>query len=134
MHVYQYQALATLVYVSNMMFIKLSLAIFLLRIAVKKRYIWTLRISMVVVSIWSTAIFFYEIFQCAPVEAQWDFTIDPQKCASGTAFVAAAYSISVMSIVSDWMYAIMPIFMIWAVQMNTQKKVTVGFVLSMGVL
>jgi hypothetical protein len=117
-----------------MMFIKLSIAFFLLRIAVKRRYIYTLKISMAIISIWSTVIFLYSIFQCTPVEAQWDFTIQPQKCVSGNSFVAAAYSISVLSIVSDWMYAIMPIFMIWSVQMNLQKKLTVGFILSLGIL
>lgn len=117
-----------------MLFIKLSLAIFLIRIAVKKRYVWILRISMVVISIWSTAIFLYNIFQCNPVQAQWDFTITPKSCVSGTSFVGAAYAISVQSIVSDWLYALLPMFMIWNVQMNVQKKVTVGFILSLGVL
>lgn len=116
------------------MFIKLSLGVFLLRIAVKQRYIWILKISMVIITIWSTAIFLYSIFECQPVEAQWDFTIQPQKCTSGDSFVAAAYSISVLSIVSDWMYAVLPIFMIWSVQMNLQKKITVGIVLSLGIL
>jgi len=117
-----------------MMFIKLSIAIFLLRIAVKKRYIWTLRISIAIVTIWSLAIFLYDIFQCTPVAAQWDVTITPSKCVSGDSFVSAAYSVSVMSILSDWMYAIMPIFMVWSIQMTAQKKFTVGIILSLGIL
>ncbi|KAE9369910.1 hypothetical protein N431DRAFT_381270 [Stipitochalara longipes BDJ] len=129
----KYQALATLTYVANMMFIKLSIAIFLLRIATKKRYTWTLKISMVIVTIWSLAIFFFDIFQCTPVQAQWDFTIQNSKCASGDSFVAAAYSISVLTVITDWMYAIIPIPMIWSVQMSTQKKITVAFVLSLGI-
>lgn len=89
---------------------------------------------MGIVTIWSTAIFIYSIFQCTPVESQWDTTIHPSKCASGDSFVAAAFSISVMSIISDFTYALMPIFMIWSVQMSLQKKITVGFILSMGIL
>lgn len=115
------------------MFIKLSIGVFLLRIAVLKRYIWILRISMGIIFIWSTVIIFYQFFQCQPVAFQWDFTIAGGKCASGDSFVAAAYSISVMTIVSDWLYSIMPIFMIWNVKMSTQKKMTVAFVLSLGV-
>ena len=122
----QYQTLATTTYVANMMFIKLSIAIFLLRIAVKRRYTWTLKISMVVIALWSLAIFLYEIFQCTPVQAQWDFTIKNFKCVSGDSFVAAAYSISAMTIVSDWLYAILPIPMIWSVKLTTQAKITVG--------
>jgi hypothetical protein len=117
-----------------MMFVKLSIAVFLLRIAVQKRYVWTLRISIIVITIWSLAIFLYNIFQCTPVEAQWDFTIQPAKCTSGNSFVAAAYSISVMTILSDWLYALLPIPMIWSVKMTIQKKLTVTFVLSLGVL
>lgn len=129
----KYQTLATLTYVGNMMFIKLSIAIFLLRIATKKRYTWTLKISMAVVTIWSLAILLFDIFQCTPVAAQWDFTIMDFHCAPGTDFVNAAYSISVMTVITDWMYAIIPIPMIWSVQMTTQKKMTVAFVLSLGV-
>lgn len=117
-----------------MMFIKLSIAVFLLRIATKKRYVWTLKASMAIVTIWSLAIFFFELFQCSPVQAQWDLTIEDGKCAPPASFVAAAYSISVLTVVTDWLYAIIPIPMIWNVQMSVQKKVTVAFVLSLGVL
>lgn len=94
------------------MFIKLSIAIFLLRIAVKPTYIWILRISMVIIGIWSTAIFLFEVFQCSPVQAQWDFRIKNAKCPPQTSFVAAAYSISVMTVLSDWLYALIPIPML----------------------
>ncbi|KAK0111610.1 hypothetical protein ONS95_001956 [Cadophora gregata] len=116
-----------------MMTLKLSIAIFLLRIAVRPLYIWILRSSIVVVAIWSFVIFMYDIFQCLPVQAQWDFTIEHPKCVTGTSFVAAAYSISVMTIVTDWLYALLPIPMLWSVQMTTQAKVTVAFILSLGI-
>ena len=119
---------------SNMMFIKLSIAVFLLRLAVKRTYIWILRISMVVVAIWSVAIWIYDLVQCIPVQAQWDYTIKNAKCVSGPSFIAAAYSISVMTILTDWLYALLPIPMIWSVQMNVQTKVTVAFILSLGIL
>jgi hypothetical protein len=98
--------------VANMMFIKLSIALFLLRIAVKRLYIWILRISMVVVTIWSVAIWIYELFQCMPIDAQWNYTIKNAKCA----------------------YALLPIPMIWSVQMSVQTKMTVAFILSLGIL
>lgn len=88
---------------------------------------------MGVILVWSTAIVFYQFFQCQPVAFQWDNTIPGGKCAPGEEFVKAAYSISVMTIVSDWLYSIMPIFMIWNVKMTLQKKLTVSFVLSLGV-
>jgi len=116
------------------MFIKLSIGLFLLRIAVGQVYIWILRISMVVITIWTTAIFFYDLFSCLPVQAQWDVNIENQHCVSGSAFVSAAYSFSVMAILSDWLYALMPISMIWSVQMSLEKKISIGIILSLGVL
>ncbi|KAH8667439.1 hypothetical protein BGZ60DRAFT_377245 [Tricladium varicosporioides] len=129
----KYQALATLTYIADMMFIKLSIAIFLLRIAVQQRYIWILKISMAVVTVWTVAIFFYVLFQCQPVQAQWDVRIKDAHCTTGGSFVSAAYSLSVMSIVSDWLYALLPIPMIWSIRMTIHAKVTVAIVLSLGI-
>ncbi|KAL3422852.1 integral membrane family protein [Phlyctema vagabunda] len=128
-----YQALATLTYVANMMFIKLSICILLLRIASRPIYIWILRVSMVVVTIWSLAIFLYDIFQCTPIAAQWDFTLKNSHCVGTDSIVSAAYAISVMTILSDWLYALLPIPMIWNINMSSQTKSTVVVILSLGV-
>jgi hypothetical protein len=117
-----------------MMFIKLSYAIFLLRLAIERRYVWTLRASMIVVTIWSTALFFWDIFQCNPVQAQWDYTIPGERCVSSQQIVAAAYALSAMTIISDWLYALLPIPMIWNVKMTKQAKATVIVLLGLGIL
>ncbi|KAI1312881.1 hypothetical protein F5Y03DRAFT_407678 [Xylaria venustula] len=133
----KYQALATASYVSNMWLIKLSIGLFLFRLAAQKRYKWTLGISIVVVGIWSFALFFWNIFQCSPVPAQWDYTIltrDPTShCVSADEIVSAAYALSALTILSDWLYALLPIPMIWSVKMTSQAKLSVIAVLSLGV-
>lgn len=48
--------------------------------------------------------------------------------------MAAAYSFSAMTIVTDWLYALLPIPMIWNVRMTVRAKVTVGWILSLGIL
>ncbi|KAK7953950.1 integral membrane family protein [Apiospora saccharicola] len=133
----EFQALATATYVLDMMFIKLSIGIFLLRLATQKRYRYLIWGSLVVITIWSLALFFWNLFQCNPVPAQWDYTIlerDPKAhCASGEEIVSAAYALSVMTILSDWLYALIPIPIVWNVKMTTQAKITVVLILSMGV-
>lgn len=116
------------------MFIKLSIGFFLLRLAVQKRYTYTIYISMTVVLIWSLVLFFWDVFQCNPVQAQWDYTIANYKCVSAQAVVNAAYALSVMTIVTDWLYALLPIPMIWRVKMTTQAKATVVVILGLGIL
>lgn len=87
-----------------MMFIKLSIGVFLLRLSVKPVYTWIIWISLAVITIWSTVIFFWNMFQCSPVEKQWDFRITGGHCVSADQIVSAAYAISAMTIVSDWLY------------------------------
>lgn len=133
----KYQALATATYVLNMWLIKLSIAIFLLRIALQKRYRWTIYVSMIIITIWSLALFFWDVFQCTPVTAQWDYTIlqrdSNAECASADSVVMAAYALSVMNILSDWLYALLPIPMIWNVKMTLEAKLTVSLVLGLGI-
>lgn len=117
-----------------MMFIKLSIALFLLRLATARRYKWILWVSMSIIAIWSLVAFFWDVFQCKPVEAQWDFTIPNQTCVTPDQIVSAAYALSVMTILSDWLYALLPIAMIWGVQMTKQAKITVSIVLGLGIL
>ncbi|CAI4210221.1 unnamed protein product [Parascedosporium putredinis] len=129
----KWQALATATYVLDMMFIKLSIGIFLLRLAVQKVYKYILWGSLFVVTIWSTVIFFWDIFQCNPVAAQWDYTIPNSKCVTADQIVSAAYAISVMTILTDWLYALLPIPMLWNVDMTKQTKITVIVILGLGI-
>ncbi|KXJ92992.1 hypothetical protein Micbo1qcDRAFT_232643 [Microdochium bolleyi] len=133
----KWQALATATYVLNMWLIKMSIGIFLLRIATLKRYRYTLYISISIVGVWSLVLFFWNIFQCNPVEAQWDYTIlssNPNaRCVSVDQVVSAAYALSVMTILSDWLFALLPIPMVWNVKMSVQAKMTVMAILGVGI-
>ena len=154
----QWQAISTATYVLDMMFIKVSIGIFLLRLSVQKAYTWIIWVSLVVITAWSIAIFFYNLFQCTPVEKQWDFRIHSGHCVTTAQLIAAAYAFSVMTIVSDWFYvsyfcgscdgsvdlatgnilttsqALLPIPMLWTVKMTKQAKATVIAILGLGIL
>ena len=117
-----------------MAFIKLSIAIFLLRIAVKLHFRLILKVSMVVVTVWTAGIFLFDMFSCTPFEYQWDYTIPSGRCVAGESLLSAGYAFSVLSILSDWLYALIPIPMLWNVKMNRQTKVVVVVILSLGAL
>lgn len=128
-----WQALALTTYIIAMMFIKLSIGVFLLRLSIEPVYRWILWISLVVVGVWSTVMFFWDIFQCNPVYRQWDYSVQNSYCIGSGHIISAAYAITVMTILSDWLYALLPAFMLWNVKMTKQAKVTVLFILGMGV-
>ena len=87
-----------------MMLIKLSIGFFLLRVATQKVYVWILRISLVVVVLWSMVTFLWDIFQCNPVAKQWDYRIEGGQCVTPQQVVQAAYAFSVMCVLSDWLF------------------------------
>ncbi|KAG6264519.1 hypothetical protein E4U48_006236 [Claviceps purpurea] len=128
-----WQALGVAIYILNMMFIKLSIGIFLLRIATQKAYIWAIRIVLVIITLWSIGLFIWNLFQCTPIEKQWDFRITDGQCAGAGEVLTAAYALSVMTIVTDWFFALIPIPMLWGVKMSTQAKTTVILILSLGI-
>ncbi|KAH8646682.1 hypothetical protein BX600DRAFT_154613 [Xylariales sp. PMI_506] len=129
----KYQDLALVIYIADMMFVKLSIGFFLLRLVVQRRYIYTIWISMVIIFIWSTVLFFWDLFLCNPVAAQWDASIIQQTCAAPQAQINAAYALSVMSVLSDWLYALLPVFLVWKMNMSINKRLTVICVLGLGV-
>lgn len=91
-------------YILDMMLIKMSIGFFLLRLSVETYYNWMIYISLAIVFIWSLVTGFWNLFQCSPVRAQWDFTVPNSKCVNPDQLVAAAYAFSVMTILSDWFY------------------------------
>ncbi|KAG6142998.1 hypothetical protein E4U12_002358 [Claviceps purpurea] len=123
------QALGVAIYILNMMFIKLSIGVFLLRIATQKAYIWTIRIFLAIITLWSIGFFTWNLLQCTPIEKQWDFRITDGQCADAGEVLTAAYCLSAMTIVTDWFFALIPIPMLWRIKMSTQAKTTVIFIL-----
>ena len=85
------------------MFIKLSIGIFLLRLAVLKTYRYILRVSLAVVFVWSMVMFFFNWFQCNPAAGKWDMRVEAE-CISVQQVVAAAYGLSAMCILTDFFY------------------------------
>jgi hypothetical protein len=130
----QYQALATAIYIANMAFIKLSIAVFLLRIAIQRRYQLILKVSMVIVAVWTAGVFLFDIFECKPVEFQWDYTIEGGTCVPGDSLVSAGYAFSVLSVLSDWLFALLPIPMLWNLKMDFHTKIVIVVVLSLDIL
>ncbi|KAG5917820.1 hypothetical protein E4U61_002399 [Claviceps capensis] len=128
-----WQALGVAIYILNMMFVKLSIGVFLLRIATQKSYIWAIRIVLVIITLWSIGLFIWNLLQCTPIEKQWDFRITDGQCAGAGEVLMAAYALSVMTIVTDWFFALIPIPMLWGVKMSTQAKTTVILILSLGI-
>jgi hypothetical protein len=113
-------------------FVKISIGLLMLRIVVARRYTYIIIGSMVLVALWSLAEWFFVIFQCRPVRFQWDATIEGGICTGN--FISAALAFSAMSIVSDWFYALLPVPVLWPLKINLQSKISIGLILSLGIM
>lgn len=128
----KYQAIATITYTVVMAFIKLSIGFFLLRFTIDRRYVFIINLFMVIVAIWTIGIFFVNLLQCKPIKFQWDFRIKG-TCISPKSYIIVTWIWSILSIITDWFYALIPIPMIWPILTQRRTKLLVALPLSFGV-
>ncbi|KAL8799503.1 MAG: hypothetical protein Q9182_005841 [Xanthomendoza sp. 2 TL-2023] len=113
---------------------KISLLLFLYRIFhVDKRFRIASWIVGAVLVIWSTVTLFLTIFACRPVKASWNLKLmmDPKTTCHPKAWdVANIYGFC--NIITDFALIVMPLPLIWRMQMNRKKKVGIAVVFASG--
>ncbi|KAI1129488.1 hypothetical protein F5Y10DRAFT_238370 [Nemania abortiva] len=111
---------------------KWSLGLFLLRLVTvrwQKLVIWT---AMSVVTASSISVVFVFWFSCRPFAYLWDHRIPGGHCPID--LVPASTILNVLTILVDVLFAVLPWFFIWGLQMNKQEKVVILASMSLGVL
>ncbi|CAH0002448.1 unnamed protein product [Clonostachys byssicola] len=124
-------------YVLTNMCIKASIALFLLRICVHRAHVITIWIVMGITQVYSLFFFLLFILQCRPTSLFWlRFTANPPagSCMNPDIATGSAYGYSIMSCVTDWTLSILPMFMVWNLQMSTRVKISVILVLAAGAI
>lgn len=115
--------------------IRVSICLFLLRIATQKLHRWILLINIGAITIISLAFFFVMIFQCDPPSFFWRRVLGEEgKCMSIEIVPDATIAHSVISAVSDWVVGLLPVAILWKVKINLRTKITIAFMLSMGIM
>ena len=113
-------------------FSRASVGLLLIRLfAIRKtaRYsIWALVIFQGLVAILTIAIISP---RCDPIEKLWDPSV-PGTCFSAEAVTAVLYLNGAVSIFSDFVLALSPIYVLWNIQMSTRNKATVCVLLGLG--
>ncbi|TVY65604.1 hypothetical protein LSUE1_G007941 [Lachnellula suecica] len=120
-------------YVLGNMALKFSIAIMLLRIAASKIHKIIIWATLIVLELYSGFYFFLFVLQCRPSAYFWtQYTGGKGTCIDPRITVDATYGYSAISCGVDWTLAIMPIFIIWNLQMNSRTKISVALILAMG--
>lgn len=127
--------LCELFYTITTVFIRLSIAVFLLRIAVKPLHRGIIFGTLGAVVAFSIFYLFLVIFQCHPVSFFWlQYAGEKGSCINPAAVPDASIAHSAVSFTADWILGLLPIFLIYHLQMNFRTKASVAGVLSLGLL
>ncbi|KAI6836183.1 hypothetical protein KC340_g5004 [Hortaea werneckii] len=119
----------------GVVFVKISIAVFLMRLAPKpewKRYLWGAIVFLVCFMIACAGTL---IFSCTPVSASWNHSLQrlpSTRCFSAKTFSSIGLFNSIINILTDFIFAILPIPIVVKLKVNLRTKCTLVFVLSLG--
>ncbi|KAI0098555.1 hypothetical protein GGR51DRAFT_538178 [Nemania sp. FL0031] len=117
----------------TMIFAKISIALFLLRITVHRAQRWIIYIITALTCIAGLTLVFIVAFQCKPLARAWDGDI-PGSCISVQAIPISTYTYSALAVVTDLTFTILPIFIVWHLQMNKRTKLALVPIFSLALL
>jgi len=120
---------ASVLYVPCLGLSKFSLLLFYHQLSPIRWFKTFVYILMAVVVGYSSTIIFALIFACNPIAKNWDITITKGTCINRAAIYIAT---AVVNIATDVMLLILPIPMIFHLQMPTMQKVGVVFIFTLG--
>jgi hypothetical protein len=128
--------LLVLLYTTTTVLLRCSIAVFLLRICDKRIHKVIIYATTGTIIGFSIFYFFLVIFQCHPVSYYWTrFESNPEgTCIDPVVFPAASYAHSVVSAAADWVFGLLPIWLIWNLKMDTRTKLSVSILLSCGMM
>jgi len=117
--------------------IRTSIGLFLLRICSKPLHKRILYVCLGTVYIFTMIYLLINVFQCSPPSYYWEqFSPSSHKgvCPNASLVPKAAIAHSVIAAVSDWTLGILPIAILWRVQIKLRKKIAVAVLLSLGMV
>ncbi|KAI1458695.1 hypothetical protein F4805DRAFT_423363 [Annulohypoxylon moriforme] len=118
--------------VLGMAIAKWSLGLFLLRIVDKMRYTVSIWMAMAILMASSISVCFVFWLQCTPPAYLWDRQIPGGYCAVNAA--PASTLLSVVCVLVDFFFAILPWAFIWKLQMNRREKFVILVSMSLGII
>jgi hypothetical protein len=119
---------------------KISIAVALLRLTIAKVHALILWVVIGVTSIVGLVFFFMLTLQCHPVSYFWQRVrvyYPPHapvlgSCMSLDSIIAMAWVYSIVATCCDLTLGLLPLFLVWNLQMNSQTKAALAGILGMG--
>lgn len=122
-------------YSLTMLFSKLSIAWFLLRVTISRVHKWIIYSAVFITVVSCATFFFVSMFQCKPVSYFWTqhLSSPPEgTCINPQVMVGLAYMFSVFCIVSDFTFALLPAWIVSHLNMRRKTKIALIALMGLG--
>lgn len=115
--------------------IRASVCVLLFRLTPKRWHRLVIWINLVSSALISTAFFFVLVFQCSPPRYFWRQVYGASGYCHNKLIVTYGTTVySVLSALSDWCLGLLPIAILWSVQINRRTKVAIAGLLGLGMM
>ncbi|KAK3294177.1 uncharacterized protein B0H64DRAFT_462781, partial [Chaetomium fimeti] len=111
---------------------KISVGFFLLRLTPSPRFRWIVIGTMIFTVLSASGNFLTVFFQCRPLALTWDPSVEG-TCIPPSNLKFAAFFNSSVAVLTDILFALLPVPILWNVQMNWKVKSAVAAILSLGI-
>lgn len=114
--------------------IKTSIILFYLRLfGSRKRFRNVLYVTQALVTAWCTITVFLAIFHCVPIYYNWNLDLDQMEshCDNINAYLIGT---SVVNVFFDFWILILPLFVVWALQLSKRRKMGLSVIFMLGLL
>ncbi|CDM27850.1 hypothetical protein CBS147339_4409 [Penicillium roqueforti] len=112
--------------------VKVSIGLFLLRFAPRKGYKVFIWVVIVLMTLYTAICFLTLIFECSDIRSNWDPSVK-SKCFSRKQLLVLTYTNTALNILTDLIFAVLPVFMLRHLQVNRRVKASLICILGLGV-
>ncbi|TGO24703.1 hypothetical protein BPAE_0096g00080 [Botrytis paeoniae] len=130
----KYWCFSEIIYPPTIAVIKISIALYLVRIAVKPIHIYIIYVSMTIFLLYTTAFFAFLLLQCRPISFYWrrfEGATDGH-CLDPSMIAGMAYGHGAVNVLTDFTLGIIPAFIVADLQITTRTKAAVAMTLALG--
>jgi hypothetical protein len=104
-----------------MIFAKVSIGMFLLRVTIRPIHRWIINIAMGLTVLTGLVFFFVTLLQCNPMSFFWNQK-QTGSCVPIDVIIALTFLYSVVSVICDFTFAILPVFLVWNLNMSLKTR------------
>jgi hypothetical protein len=129
--------LGEIAYILTSVFLKFTVGIFLLRICSRQWQVTVIWGVLAIVLIFNIVYLFIAIAQCQPIDYFWtrlESASAKGTCVSKELASGSTYAATAVNAFADWTLGLLPIALVWNVELDRRTKCSVAGILALGVL